>query len=500
MIRVLLVNTGSNVMVMLVKLIITFIMTPIFVQNLGKYDYGLWEMVGGIIGYAGMLGFGIRPAVSRFAAKYRAESNREQLLRVYASTFFFMVFVGMLLATISVLWALWYPELLSESGDEAHRYTVFLLIIAVQLLFSFPGHIVESYLEGFQKYYLKNAITIFNSIVGSVVLYSFIEPDNGLLLLAAVNAVGFSLKYLTFMYILSRPQLDCMVVRTSYFSLETLRELINFGLKSLVQGISTRIENATDSLVIGFALGPAMVPFYSIPANLVQNLRTLGWTLSHAFMPLFSDLSARSEQRKIQETYLLASKYVVGIILPLAVGITIVGAPFIGLWIGPEFEENGQWIINFLVVFTVLPLLDPFNSRYLTAINKHGIFAKLAPIAALINLSLSIALVHEFGILGVAFASIVPGFIFVPIYLRYTCQQLGLPVSRYITESLLPCFLPTVLLALSAYGIRVYTGLDSYLAIIGTAIGSGLVWALAFWSLALRDRERRYILERFAKR
>ena len=194
------------------------------------------------------------------------------------------------------------------------------------------------------------------------------------------------------------------------------------------------------------------------------------------------------------------SKYVVGVILPIAVGITIVGAPFIGLWIGPEFEQNGQWIINFLVVFTVLPLLDPFNSRYLTAINKHAIFAKLAPIAALINLSLSIALVHQFGILGVAFASIVPGFIFVPIYLRYTCQQLGLPVSRYITESLLPCLVPTLLLGVSAYGIRLYTGLDSYTAIIGTVIGAGLVWALAFWCLALRDRERRYIIERFVKR
>lgn len=500
MIRALLVNTGSNVLVMVVKLVITFVMTPIFVHNLGKYDYGLWEMVGGMIGYAGMLSLGIQPAVSRFAAKYRAENDREQLLTVYASTFFFMVLVGALLATVCVLWALWYPELLSQSGDETHRYAVFLLIIGVQLLFAFPGQIVESYLEGFQKYYLKNTVTLFNSIVGSVILYSFIEPANGLLILAGVNAVGFSLKYLTYLYILSRPQLDRMVARPRYFSTSTLRELVGFGLKSLVQGVSTRIENATDSLVIGFALGPTMVPFYSIPANLVQNLRMLGWTLSHAFMPLFSDLSARSEQQKIQETYLLASKYVVGVILPIAVGIMIVGAPFIGLWIGPEFEENGQWIINYLVLFTVLPLLDPFNSRYLTAVNKHGIFARLAPIAAIINLSLSIALVYRFGILGVAFASTVPAFIFVPIYLRYTCRQLGLPVSRYLTESLFPCVVPTLLLAVSAYGMRIFTGLDSYLAIAETAIGAGSVWALAFWYLGLKAPERRYITRRFGVR
>ena len=499
MIRALLINTGSNVLVMVVKLVITFVMTPIFVHNLGKYDYGLWEMIGGVIGYAGMLSLGIQPAVSRFAAKYRAENNHEQLMTVYASTFFFMVLVGVLLAAVCVLWALWFPEVLSENGDESRRYAIFLLIIGVQLLFAFPGQIVESYLEGFQKYYLKNIVTLINSIVGSVILYNFIEPANGLLLLAAINAVGFSLKYLTFLYILSQPSSGAIVPQPGYFSMATLRELVGFGLKSLVQGVATRIENATDSLVIGFALGPTMVPFYSIPANLVQNLRMLGWTLSHAFMPLFSDMSVRSEQQQIQETYLLASKYVVGIILPMAVGILIVGAPFIGLWIGPEFEENGQWIINYLVVFTVLPLLDPFNSRYLTAINKHGIFARLAPIAAIINLTLSIALVYQFGILGVAFASTVPAFIFVPIYLRYTCRQLGLPVSRYISESLLPCVIPTLLLGISAYGIRLYTGLDSYWAIVETAVGAGAVWAVAFWFVGLKAPERQYIAERLRR-
>ena len=500
MIRALLVNTGSNVLVMVVKLVITFIMTPIFVHNLGKYDYGLWEMIGGVIGYAGMLSLGIQPAVSRFAAKYRAENDREQLLTVYASTFFFLVLVGALLATVCVLWALWYPELLSQDGDESHRYALFLLITGVQLLFAFPGQIVESYLEGFQKYYLKNAVTLFNSIVGSVLLYSFIEPANGLLVLAGVNAIGFSLKYLTYLYILTRPQMDRMVPRPTYFSLKTLRELVGFGLKSLVQGVASRIENATDSLVIGFALGPTMVPFYSIPANLVQNLRTLGWTLSHAFMPLFSDMSARSEQKKIQETYLLASKYVVGFILPIAVGIMVMGAPFIGLWIGPEFEEKGQWIINYLLLFTVMPLLNPFSSRYLTAVNKHGIFAKLAPLSALINLSLSIALVYKFGILGVAFASTVPAFIFEPIYLRYTCHELKLPVSRYLTDSLLPCVVPTLLLGVVAYGMRLYAGVESYFDIVEIAVCSGSLWTLAFWFLGLKTSERTYILDRISAR
>src|SRR5690606_20496836 len=84
------------------------------------------------------------------------------------------------------------------------------------------------------------------------------------------------------------------------FSWSRLKELIVFGSKSFIQGIATRVENATDVLVIGFIMGPAMVPFYSIPANLTQHIRGLGWTLTHAFMPLFSGLSAKAEDEMIR--------------------------------------------------------------------------------------------------------------------------------------------------------------------------------------------------------
>src|SRR5690554_7401041 len=85
MIRTLLVNTGSNVLVMFVKLVITFIMTPVFVHNLGKYDYGLWEMIGAVIGYMGILDLGLRPAISRYAARHLAEKDETALQSVYMS-------------------------------------------------------------------------------------------------------------------------------------------------------------------------------------------------------------------------------------------------------------------------------------------------------------------------------------------------------------------------------------------------------------------------------
>ena len=272
---------------------------------------------------------------------------------------------------------------------------------------------------------------------------------------------------------------------------------MSFGGKSFVQGVATRVDNATDALVIGFVLGPAMVPFYSVPANLVNYLRTLGWTLSHAFMPLFSRLDAMAEFDRTREIYLTASKFVVGLLLPISAGILVVGSPFLTLWIGPEYGEKSQWVFFYLVAFCILPLLNPFASRYLTAINQHGIFARLMPIGAAANLILSLILVHTHGIEGVAFASLIPTIVLVPVYLKCVCRNLGISMLDYVRRCLLPVLIPTASLGVTAVVIRMVTSLDSYGDIVLTAVGGGLVWLPCFWFMALSPQDRASFLKLF---
>lgn len=496
MLRKLLINTSSNMLVLIVKISITFIMTPIFVHSLGNYDYGLWEMLGAVTGYMGMLDLGIKPAISRFAAKYEAEQDKASLASVYGTTFGFMALMGLLLFAVFAVWGLFFPHSLAEPGADASRYGLVLLIVGAQLLFSFPGYVPESFLEGFQLYHLKNNITIFNSILGSVLMYQYITPENALVLLAAINAGGISLKYLVYFWIVKQPAFGGLTPQLRDFSWSRLREMVTFGGKSFIQGVAYRLESATDTLVIGFFLGPAMVPFYSIPAALLNYIRGIGFTLTHAFMPMFSRMQVLSDQSEIANVYVMASKWVVGLILPMAVGATLVGSAFLGVWIGPQYRENADIIILLLVIFTVVPFLDPFKSRYLTAIGEHGFLARWFPVAALLNFLLSIALVKPLGIVGVALGSVLPVFIFTPFYLRFVCKHLGISLWFYFSQAIAPLLIPCVLMGLTVVAYKQVWALSGYLPLSG-AVGAGaLVYALGFWLVSLNRGERGFILQR----
>jgi len=497
--RRLALNTASNVGTLFLKLGITFIMTPILVSNLGRYDYGLWEMIMAIVGYMGILDMGIRPTVSRYAAMAIARKDERELGQVYATAWFYLVAVGACLAVSLALWGVLFPASLAENPQsDAQKYSLLLLILAAQLLLVFPAYTAESFLEAYQEYYLKNNITIVNSIVGSILIYHFISPENALLLLAGVNAAGISSKYLFYVIYMQNKR---AFLRPYFgrFSWGKLRELFRFSLKTLVQGLSTRIENSTDSLVIGFILGPASVPLYSIPANLVNYIRSITYNLTHVFMPYFSSLAARAEAQKTREVYFIGSKLTVCSVLIMAIGVVGLGHSFLTLWIGGDIAEGAAPILWILVAFTCLPLLNPYSSRYLTAINRHGIFAKWGPVVAVVNLGLSLMLIHPLGIYGVALGSLLPAIFYQPYILKICCNELNVPVSSYLVKVLIPCSIPaSAMLGVMLVLIAEFT-VDSYIKLLAIAVTTALVFIAVASVLTLSRSERKEVLSLFGR-
>ena len=62
--------------------IIPFIYTPIMLRLLGQAEYGLYGIANSIMGYIGLLNFGIGGSIVRYLSKYRAAGNQDGEARV----------------------------------------------------------------------------------------------------------------------------------------------------------------------------------------------------------------------------------------------------------------------------------------------------------------------------------------------------------------------------------------------------------------------------------
>ena len=476
-------------------------MTPIFIHNMGKYDYGLWQIIASIIGYMGVLDLGIRPAISRYISFYNGQQDKKNIEQTYSTAFVFMIFIGLLAFISGIFFAFNFSDLLAEnSADSNKTYQLLLLIIAAQLLLSFPGYVAESTLEGLQKYHIMNAITIFNSILSSLVLYFYITPENALLLLAAANAIGLTIKYIVFYFVLFSGKL-----RLSPFNqnpaLKNFKELANFGFKTLLQGLGSRIENAADSIIIGSIIGPASVPYYTIPATLAAYSRNIGMQISHVFMPLFSELTgAGTDIATLRKVYILGSRVLVAISILISLGLIILGRDFIRLWVGEELLLNANFLIPIVVAFTMIPLLDPLCSRFLTSQNKHAIFAKLSPISAILNVSLSIPLTMQFGILGTAVGSLISVGIFNLIFTNIGLKTIGIAKLSYITKVIMPSLVPAIIIGVIALTIQTEGPTASFLTLFLKAGVISFSFVILYFVNPHTITERKYLSQLIKKR
>ncbi len=119
----------------------------------------------------------------------------------------------------------------------------------------------------------------------------------------------------------------------------------------------------------------------------------------------------------------------------------------------------------------------------------------MAPVAAFVNLGLSVWLVFEIGVIGAAFGSVIPVFFVMPIYLVYSCRHLHISIKTYIKQVVLPVVLPSGLMLSIALWLRMTWGLNSYSEILMCALIGAVVYFICYWCLSMRSDERYMILK-----
>ena len=500
MIKSLLKNSTSNAMVPILRLCITFVMAPLIIKALGNYDYGIWEIAFSVVGYMGILDLGLQPAIVRYVARYNAMGEGTRLRKIYSSSLLFMTLMGILILLFFIAWAIFAPGLLAEKAADSSTYKIFLLIIGAQAFFTFTGSVFECFHEGFQRYNLRNTVTIVSMLAGNVVLFFLLQRGYGLLTLALVNTVGMSTKYLLYGILLGFPRFGGFRFQGSDLSWESLKELFVFGSQSLTQAIAGRISMATDAIIIGSFLGPVAVVYFVIPSNLINHIRTLSWSMTRALMPLFSDLDARGERENSAKILMVGSRYVVGFLMPALVSACFLGPPFIARWIGAEYAEKGKWVLYIFAAAYAIQWMNPFSNRLLTGIGKQAILAKISTISAAFNILLSVILVQLLDKEGVALGTFIPYLVFEPIILYYTCKYIDRNIVQYLQEVIRPLVIPNLLLAAMLWFMTSNFGVNSYFSILTIASASFSVYTILFYVLSVGKEEQRFILSKLKER
>ncbi len=480
--RALILNGASGSLLLLVTLIISFVMSPFLVKQLGNANYGFWELILGLVGYLGILDLGVGPAVVRFVALSSGSGDQVALMKIInagLASFLLAGVVGGLVVGCTAIHPAWIFGDVPLQLTEA-RYAIFLG--ALVLLLSFSRATLSASLMGLQLHRLVNLTRCVSAIAGAFVV-RFVLPwaQPHALIALAIVVVGSSLIEIVVFGALLRRHVQSLVLNPFRTKFYDVKQLLGFGVKSAGIMASGSLMRQGVLFVLAHNLGTSAVTFYALSARLIDYSQQLSGAIGFSLPAYFATALGKAGMEGARDAWVSTTRVIQAIqswILTCAVWL---GVAFLSIWMGSEYGRQGAPVFYLLCCGLLLQILGCNGNRMLVSLNKHGYAAFLAVMFAVVCISVSIIACRQFGLAGAASgaALYMGGMALIEFYL--VCRALDVNLASHALGSVAQNVPPIAIGSLVFFVIELISPVTSYADIFL----HGIIGSVAFMLVAI---------------
>jgi O-antigen/teichoic acid export membrane protein len=463
--RILVRNIASNWAGYAFQVAIAFFLTPFILHALGEARYGVWTLAIGLTGYYGLLDLGFSAGVTQYLTRYLAARDIESLNRTASSGVVALTCCGTAVLIGSLVIAFNASAIFQIPASAATEVALVIAIMGVSVAMQFGFFTYSAVFTAVQRFDLSNGIGVATRILSAGATVVCLKSGYSLVGLSLVVAGTNVIDYLIRWSVAGR-LLPAMKISLKLVSRESLREVVSFGLWNSVSAGSVRLISYTDALVIAAFMPVAAVAPFAIAANLRAYFEDLFVRAGFVFFPAVTELDAKGDEAGLRQLYLKSSRYIfLGSIL-LGVIAILSAQDFFRLWVGPAAEPSGYpsiaSIFYVLIVASMISVAQRVGYQVLLGTRRVKLLALLFAAEGVSNLVISLALVRNYGLIGVALGTFIPATVFQGVVQPLIiCRALQITSKTYCREVLQrPIFIALaivpLLLVLSDLMLRSY--------------------------------------------
>jgi len=383
-------------------LVITLATMPFIIRRFGVELFGIYTLIGVIIGYFSFLQLGIGSASVKYISQYLAEKDDDKIRKVFWSSVLVYCAVGVLGMTfIAALAPLLAAKFLNIPAALVPVSITALTIGAVGFLVSMGLAVVTSTLQALGRFDLLNRVGIFLGTVltaGTVVLlylgFSLREviAFNVLAQAAAIYAYGRLVMRIA--PYLARPSWDLSMIGT----------LFKFGGPVTISSVIAPILLHVEKIFLTMCRSVAALTYYSVGFSIAGRLSVIPSAFSTVLFPAFSYGQGSKDiqtGRKLHYTGTLLIFFSYAYFLAF---FCVFGRAFLALWLGNDFAKNSAAILVILVCAGAINATAWPSLVALQGMGRPHIPAAFHLIEAVLYLPSSYMLIRAYGGLGAAAA------------------------------------------------------------------------------------------------
>jgi O-antigen/teichoic acid export membrane protein len=379
-----------------VKAVVSLVITPILVGGLGRSMFGMWEMLGRLIGY--MTATDGRPTEAlRLVISQQQAADPQANRRAIGAALAVWVMMLPLVALVGGALAWLAPTLTHAPASEATAVRLTCALLVVSFMFTGLAAIPESTLRGMNLGYKRMGLQAgLSIIVGGLIVWA-VKAGLGLPGMGASQIVRAFVTGAVF-WVLVRKYVPWFHVAKP--TRETVKALFGMSVWLSVGDLLAKLLLASDVLVLGWIISPAAVTTYVLTSYAARTGTGIFVFTAGAAMPglggvlgkkqFASAVKIRHELRML--TWLFTT----------VIGATILAwnHSFLHLWVGSR-NYAGPWVDLLIVCVAMQTAFIRTDSYIIDAALRPRARVIFGAITVVATLSLGIVLTHALGIVGI---------------------------------------------------------------------------------------------------
>jgi O-antigen/teichoic acid export membrane protein len=319
---------------------------PYLIERLGPERFGILTLAWAFVGYFSFLDLGLGRALTQIVARKIGEDREEAIPEIVATGLGLLCILGILGTGIAAIAG---PILVHDVFKVSDDVTPEALIVFRVVAFTMPLVVLAAGLRGvlqaYQRFGVVNAVRV---AVGSL---TFLAPLVAVLfstnlgwvigVLAVVRVVACAI-YL-------RVCLDVIAPApgSARFNPKRVGPLLHFGGWITISTIVANLMIYWDRFLISAVLSVATLAYYVTPYEIIIRLSILPSAFVATLFPAFSVSFGNNPDhtRKLLER---ASRVMIILMFPVALGLVTLADESLLLWLGPEFAENSTLVLQLM--------------------------------------------------------------------------------------------------------------------------------------------------------
>lgn len=305
--------------------------------------------------------------------------------------------------------------------------------------------------------------------------------------MVGLGAIGLVYAYVLSLIVAAAVGLAFTSVEVGRPSLRASRSLFEYAKYDVIAGSGAKVFNWLDVLLIGFFLTNADVGAYETAWRLSVAAATFGMAIRTTIFPQYSSWSEAEDEDRISESLTPMVTGSLFLVIPSFVGTLLLSDELLRYTFGSEFAVASTALVV-LMGYRIIQALDQTVGRTLQALDRNDLAALSTVVGVVLNVTLNVFLIVDFGIEGAAVATFLSYAVTTALRAYYLSRQIAVRLSF---GDIGWCVVAAAVMGLLLYVPRKLFGIDSFIELIAVVIfGAAIYVVTALLSGSLRSKLR----------